>query len=188
MSGMRNVEAFSKYRLGGEPVPADVVILIDHQDELLERTGIELNWKKAWAPWSDTSYLSPEDWANPDIAANVRAIGEVCGMIAFVAANEDREYFGYWLGLKKRAVEKSPLVRLDNEGQFSLCGVSNFAEVVLSQSADDEQFDEWRSWLVSLGVEVKLVSLEAMKYPEEKTPPDKVHNQLYRNYLGQSAG
>jgi hypothetical protein len=182
MGRSRNVEAFSKYRLGGEPVPTDVAILLGHADELLERTDIELNWKKGWAPWLDTGYLSEEDRANPDIAANVRAINEVCGLIAFIAAHEDGEYFGYWRGLGKRAVADSPLVRLDNEGQFSFCGGSSFAEAVLSQAVDDEEFDEWRGWLVSLGVAIRPASLAALKYPREKASPDKLHKELYYRY------
>ena len=69
MGRNRNVDAFSRYRLGGEPTPADVAILLAHPDELFEHTGIELNWKKGWAPWLDTSYLSEAERANPDIAA-----------------------------------------------------------------------------------------------------------------------
>jgi hypothetical protein len=48
---------------------------------------------------------------------------------------------------------------------------------------DDEQFAEWRGWLVSLGVAVKPASLGAVKYPSEKGSPDKLHNELYRRYL-----
>jgi hypothetical protein len=185
MGRSRNVDAFSRYRLGGEPIPPDVVILLAQADELFELTGIELNWKKGWAPWLDTSYLSEEESANPDIAANVRAINEVCGLIAFVAAHEDDEYFGYWRGPGKRAVADSPLVRLDNEGQFNFCGGSTFAEAVLSQAVDDEQFAEWRSWLLSLGIAVRPSSLGAVKYPREKASPDKLHGELYRRYLSE---
>ncbi|MCI0464348.1 MAG: hypothetical protein L0Z62_46025 [Gemmataceae bacterium] len=184
MGRSRKLEAFSTHRLGGEPVPEDVKILLAHADELAERTGIELNWKKGWAPWLDTSYLTEAERANPDIAANVRAIAGVCGLIAFVAAHEDGEYFGYWRGPGKRAVADSPIVRLDNEGQFNFCGGSSFAEALLSEAVDDDQFDEWRSWLESLGITVRPASLAALKYPKEKTSPDKLHKELYRRYLG----
>jgi hypothetical protein len=180
----RKVEAFSANRLGGEPVPEDVKILLAHADELAERMGVELNWKKRWAPWLDTSYLTESERANPDIAANVRAIAEVCGLIAFVAADEDDQYFGYWRGPNKRLIVDAPLVRLDNEGQFGFCGGSTFAEALLSQAVDDEQFDEWRSWFESLDIAVRPRSLAGLKYPKEKTSPSKLHQELYRRYLG----
>ncbi len=186
MSRSPNVDTFSRYRLGGEAVHADVAILLAHADDLFEYTGIALNCKKEWAPWLDTSYLSEADRANPDIAANVRAIQEVCGLITFVAAHEDDEYFGYWRGPGKRAVADSPLVKLDNEGQFSFCGGSTFAEAVLSEAVDDEQFDQWRSWMVSLGIAVTASSPGALKYPKEKPSPDQLHSELYRRYLRES--
>lgn len=182
MKHHRKLEAFSIHRLGGEPVPEDVAVLLAHADEYAERTGIALNWKKGWSPWLDTSYLSAAERANPDIAANIRTIAEVCGLIAFIAAHEDDEYFGYWRGASKRAIADAPLVRLDNEGQFSFCGGSSFTEAVLSQAVDDEQFAEWRDWLVSVGVPVRAASLKAIRYPKEKESPDKLHKQLYRRY------
>jgi hypothetical protein len=48
---------------------------------------------------------------------------------------------------------------------------------------DDEQFDEWRGWLVSLGVAIRPASLGALKYPREKASPDKLHKELYHRYL-----
>src|SRR6516165_6918174 len=89
---------FSRNRLGGDPVPDDVRLLLPYCDELAERTGIELNWTKNWAPWLDTSYLRAEERANPGIAANIRAMAEVCSLISFVAQQEDDQYFGFWRG------------------------------------------------------------------------------------------
>ena len=116
-------------------------ILLDNLAEFVRRTGVELNWKKDWAPWSDTSYLSADDLANPDIAANVKAIAEVCDLIAFVGSDEDGNYFGYWRGPKRESITASPIVRFDSEGQFNLCAGSTFAEAILvSQTFDPKQF------------------------------------------------
>jgi hypothetical protein len=49
---------------------------------------------------------------------------------------------------------------------------------------DEEQFAEWRGWLVSLGVPVKS-SLRSVKYPREKASPNKLHAELYRRYLSE---
>ena len=91
MSSTEILSQFSRNRLDGESVPDDLKILLPHRDELAERTGIRLEWAEGWAPWLDTSHLSEADRRIPDTMANIRAIEEVCGHIAFVAAAEDEE-------------------------------------------------------------------------------------------------
>src|SRR5579862_1173728 len=145
---------FSKFRLQGEAVPSDVVILLGDNEGLFERTGAQLNWDEGWAPWLDKSYLRPEELANPDIAANIRAIEEVCSRIAFVAAHEDAEYYGYWRGAEDRAVSESPVVCLDNEGQFRLCPGKNFAEALLERTYSEDAFEELRQWFGSIGISI----------------------------------
>ena len=185
MAEDRILSQFSQNRLNGEPVPDDVKALLANHDELLERTGVELNWKKKWAPWLDASYLSAKDRANPDIAANVRAIEEVCGLISFIGAHEDGNYFGYWRGPKQRPIAKSPLVCLDNEGQFGLLADSTFAEAILvNRTFDAEQFAELRDWLRSLGVEIQWKVPGDATYPKEKERPDDLHQKLYYRHLG----
>jgi hypothetical protein len=176
------LDEFSAHRLGGEPVPDDVRILLEHAEELAERTGIELNGEEGWAPWSDTSYLTKADRANPDIMANVRSIAEVCEFIAFVAADEDDEYLGYWRGPDRRQVAESPCVILDNEGQFSFCGGSTFAEAVLGRTYGDEQFAALRDWLRSLGIPVRAETPDDLAYPECQPSPDELHKELYYRY------
>jgi hypothetical protein len=182
MGRSRILEGFSAHRLNGEPIPEDLQILLAHADELEERTGIELNGAKGWAPWLDTSYLTTADLANPDITANVRAIAEVCELIAFVAALEDGEYLGYWRGPGRRAVADSPLVHLDNEGQFGFCGGSTFAEAILGQVYGDDRFAEFRDWLRSLGIAVRAETPADLAYPEDKPSPDELHRELYYRY------
>lgn len=182
MSESRNLAQFSANRLGGEPVPDDVRVLLAHRSELFKRTGIELNWKKAWAPWLDTSYLSDTDLANPDITANVRAIQEVCGLIAFIAVHEDDEYFGYWRGPANRSVAETPLVYLDNEGQFRLCGGSTFAEAVLSRVYSKEEFAKLRNWLRKIGVATLPETSAGLVYPKDEITPAGLHNELYYRY------
>lgn len=178
----RIVEEFRENRLGGEPVPADVRLLLPHADELSDRTGFTLHWEADWSPWLDTSYLSAADRANPDIAANVRAIAEVCGHVAFVAAHEDGEYLGYWRGPEGRAVAGSPLVKLDNEGQFELCRGTTLAEALLGQVYGEDEFADLRDWLRSVGVAVRAEAEADLADPEDEPTPDELHADLYRRY------
>lgn len=179
------VSQFSQNRLGGEPVPDDVKALLQNHDEFVERTGVELNWEKDWAPWLDTSYLSAAELANPDIAANVKAIAAVCGLIAFVGAEEDGNYFGYWRGPENRPIAKSPLVKFDNEGQFNLLAGSTFAEAILvDRTYEAEHFIDLRNWFGSLGVTIEWNKLADATYPKEKDPPGALHTELYYQHLG----
>jgi hypothetical protein len=175
----------SRNRLGGEPVPDDLKILLLHRDELAERTGLWLEWAEDWAPWLDSSDLGESEPRDPDVAANARAIEEVCRLIAFVAADEEDEYLGYWRGPTRRRVADSPLVFFDNQGQFHLCVASTFAEAVLEREYGGERFAELRSWLVSLGIAIGWESPAQITFPHEKLTPKELHKQLFDRYRGQ---
>jgi hypothetical protein len=106
-------------------------------------------------------------------------------MIAFVAADEDGNYFGYWRSPKKKLIAKSSLVRFDNEGQFSLCPGSTFAEAVLFERAyDAKRFTELRKWLLSLGIAIVWKTLDDATFPEGETDPNAMREKLYYQHLG----
>jgi hypothetical protein len=183
--GTDNVVAaqFSRMRLRGEAVPPDVMVLLDHNDTLFERTGVRLNWDDGWAPWSDTSYLRQEELDDPGIAANIRAIADVCNHIAFIAEHEDSEYLGYWRGVDERPVAQSPLVCLDSEGQFRLSLGRTFAEALLARTWGEEQFDELRRWLHSIGIRTSAETFGNLAEPTVLPTPDQIHEILWRKYL-----
>lgn len=86
----------------------------------------------------DTSYLTAEDLANLDIAANVLAIGETAALITWVAEDEDEgQAFGYWRGPAGLPLGAAPIVSLDNEGQFQL-----LRGATLSEALSDE-YGQW---------------------------------------------
>ena len=86
----------------------------------------------------DTGYLTAEDLANPDIAANVRAIAETAALITWVAEDEDEGHaFGYWRGPHGLPLAEAPVVSLDNEGQFQL-----LRGTTLSEALSDE-YGQW---------------------------------------------
>jgi hypothetical protein len=185
MSSTEILAQFSRNRLDGEPVPDDLLILLPHRDELAERTGIRLEWAEGWAPWLDTSDLSETDHSNPDIRANIRAIHDVCRYVAFVAADQDQQYLGYWRGPGRRQVAKSPLVFFDNDGEFHLCIASTFAEAVLEKAYGLEGFDELRAWFESLGISIGWDSPSQLTYPHEKLPPKELRRRFFESYRRQ---
>jgi hypothetical protein len=173
-----DASSFSLHRLRGEAIPDDLRIVVEHPEEFFAITGVELRDAPDWAPWNDHSYLSGTERVDPDIAANVRAISAVNDMIAYVAAGEDGEYYGYWRGPNDRAIAESPLVCLDNEGQFQLCSGSRFVEAVLSRSGNAA---ELKDWLVSVGAEFDT-SLRGAHTGGGWESPAKLHQSLYERF------
>jgi hypothetical protein len=57
--------------------------------ELLRDLGVEVSGDVSWKPWADKSYLTESDLADPDIAANVRAIADTFEHINFFARTDD---------------------------------------------------------------------------------------------------
>jgi len=49
---MSAADAISEYRLGGEPVPADLRILLAHYEEFERRTGVSIPRDRNWTPWT----------------------------------------------------------------------------------------------------------------------------------------
>src|SRR5262245_21857203 len=158
MIGTMKVSALAANRLNGEPVPEDLRILLENGDELFELTGVRFQARKDWAPWLDTSHLSAQELSDPEVAASLRATAEVAELVAFVAAEEDGHYLGYWCGPEGRPVAECPVVVLDREGQFGLCAGSNLAEAILSRVYGEERFQELREFLRSVGLPVHFQS------------------------------
>jgi len=182
---MDSSELFSRFsinRLDGEPVPDDLCILLPHRDELAERSGIRLVLDDDWAPWLDTSGLGEAVRNDPDAAANIRALSEVCRLIAFVAVDPAGQYLGYWRGPTRRKLAESPLVVLDSSSQFHLCVSSTFAEAVLERAYGHEGFPDLRGWLQSIGITIGWESPSQLTFPHEKLPPKELHRQLFERY------
>ena len=175
---------FATNRLASETIPMDIGVLLRHADALQAMTGIFFNIDPDWAPWLDTSYLSEDQKRDPDIAANVKAIADVCSLIAFVAELEDSQYLGFWRGPDRRPIVNSPLVVLDNEGQFRLCASGTFAEAILEQTYNEVQFEALKTWFGSIGIDVGFAALDDLEYPEEPNNPNDLHTRLYEKYLG----
>lgn len=173
---------FSLNRLDGEPVPDDVQILLPNRDELARRSGVRLELADDWTPWLDIGPAAEAARLDPEVMADVRARVEVCRLIAFVAADERGQFFGYWRGPTGRKVDRSPLVVLDHEGRFHLCIASTFGEAVLEKSYGREGFAELRDWLRSLGISVTWDSPNQLTFPHEKTPPRELYRQLQERY------
>ena len=169
---------WSAARFDGEPAPSDLQLLLQHKDELAEH-DITVDDDPAWAPWNDTSYLSEKDRQDPDIMANVAAIGVVMAHIVFVAELPDSTYLGYWRGRSKRAIAASPIVVYDSEGQFSLIPGASIAEAILATAYDEDNFMELKTLLESMGIAIAASSIDDLAMPDVDDDPGALHRELY---------
>lgn len=171
----------SKYRLGGEPCPRDLEVLITHCSAILHDMGVEISGDSTWAPWADKSYLTEADYRDPDIAANVKAIDDTCALISFVGSTDEGECIGYWRGPERRAISASPLVCYDTEGQFTLCG-SKFIEALFFISYDEEALERLRAAVAKLGVPLEFASIDEIVIPQTIRSPDSFHKERYEKH------
>jgi len=187
MSNATDLKSFSDHRLKGEPIPNDLELLLACFDEVRELTGIEVGDAAEWAPWLDVSYLSESQLKDPDISANIEAISGVCEYISFVVATEDAEYIGYWRGPNNRSLSQSPIVRLDNEGQFRTCAGRNIVEALLSELYNGETFLELKQLFESKGLALPYSSYADIPHADEPAEepyiaPAELHDKLYGTF------
>lgn len=173
---------FSKNRLDNEPIPDDLAKLLKHSDAFLETTGIRLLSDANEEPWNDTSYLSAQELENPDIASNIRAMAETNALIAFFAVSEDDEFYGFWRGPKNRSIADSPLVWLDNEGQYASLDAPTFAAGIAEHLSWS---DDLKALLEEIGLEVSEESAD-FSWPDGLVTPGAFRDALYKRYLKES--
>lgn len=171
----------SKHRLGGQPCPKDLEVLITHCRPILEELGIEISSDPTWAPWADKSYLTDADYRNPDIAANVKAIDDTFAFIRFVGRTDDGECIGYWCGPEGRMVADGPVVCYDTEGQFRLCG-ARFIEALFFILYDEDALKKLRLAVAGFGVPLEFESIDDITTPQTSRSPDVFHKERYEKY------
>lgn len=176
-----NTEDISRNRLNNEPCPKDLAFLIENCVELLSDMEVEISDKKQWEPWNDKSYLTEEDFADPDISANVKAIDDTFALISFVAEFPDSEFVGYWRGVDNSKIEDCPLVHYSNDGQFSLCG-SRFIESLFVNLYEDECLEEMKNKVIEKGIEINFRSIDEIKNKYTKIEPNVYHEQKYEEH------
>ena len=176
------LNVFSKNYLENEPVPDDLAKLLEHSEKFLEITGIRLLLDANERPWNDTSYLSPQELENPDLASNVRAMAETNELIAFFAVSEDHEFYGFWRGPEKRSIADSPLVWLDNEGQYAVLEAPTFATGLVAHLSWNEDL---KSFLEQIGLEIPE-TIPNSAWPDGLVTPETFCDALCKLYLNES--
>lgn len=134
----------------------------------------------------DTSYLTADDLANPDIAANVRAIAETAALVTWVAEDEDEgQAFGYWRGPDDRALRGAPIVMLGSEGRFALLRGGNLSEALCDEYGQwvDDGYAGLAARCRAAGVAISADDEDALPEPTASPTPAERHESRYRELL-----
>ncbi len=137
----------------------------------------------------DTSYLTAEDLANPDIAANSRAIEETAALITWVAEDEDEgQASGYWRGPDDLPLTAAPVVSLDNEGQFQVLRGTSLSEALSDEYGQwaDDGYVGLVAQCRSQGVPISADDPDELPEPTVSPTPAEHHVARYRELLANS--
>jgi hypothetical protein len=125
---------------------------LDALSDIADGIELELVADPYWSEPSDVSYLNDQDRANPDIMANVDAMAATNRLIAWFG-RDSQGFVGLWRGPENRPLSDAPIVRLDNEGQYSI--IAKSVGDYLAISGDHDAFDNTRERLIAAGFAVR---------------------------------
>ncbi|MGW9119733.1 hypothetical protein ACWGRV_24405 [Streptomyces sp. NPDC055663] len=179
---------FSRERLDGRPVPDDLRVLLVAQWE--GRTDftrlLDLDFFEAGEvhPLLDTSYLSEEELADPEMQAVNAAAAEMARYVKLVAKG-GKGWLGYWLHLDEPADRSWHLMELDTE--FSFWGLAGrtltegvAAERASYQDEPDERiaFTQLAAELGELGLPLSTRDYDALADTEYAVDPEELMEEL----------
>lgn len=149
------LDEVSQNCLAGQPVPDDLAALWAAQ--LRDDTDLLDAYEMTLFEAADDDILDGfrvEDGVEPAAAA---AFERMAAQVRWVADVFDGSLIGYWVGEQNRPVSESPIVIVDQDGQFDLGG-RTLAEFLLEQTdpEDPEDFNDVRNALEGLGVGVRV--------------------------------
>ena len=174
------------------PAPADLEALLRLRDagdpdliEALAYIGYRLiDPDDAPTLLNPGSYMRPEELADPDIAANILAIDGTCEWISFFAEDDESNLFGYWHGPEHLALRDAPIVKFDNEGQFSLLQGRGLAEALIGDRtfSDADAFAEYADSLEAFGIDIAPRSWQQLPDAPPSSDPAELHSSSYERF------
>jgi hypothetical protein len=173
-------------------IPEDLAVWRDHQDAGKPNPwsdSVRLLTDDDQPAALDTSYLTAADLANPDIAANSRAIEETAALITWVAEDEDEgKAFGYWRGPNDLPLAAAPVVSFDSEGQFQLLRGANLSEALSDEYGHwaDDGYPGVVARCRAQGVTISADDPDDLLEPTVSPTPAEHHVSRYRELLADS--
>ncbi|MFF3954042.1 hypothetical protein ACFYY1_12615 [Streptomyces sp. NPDC001890] len=179
---------FSRERLDGRPIPDDLrVLLVAQWEGRTEFTRLlDLDFFEAGEvhPLLDTSYLSEEELADPEMQAVNAAAAEMARYVKLVAKG-GKGWLGYWLHPDEPADRAWHLMELDTE--FSFWGLVGrtltegvAAERASYQDEPDERiaFTQLAAELGELGLPLSTRDYDALADTEYAVDPEELMEEL----------
>lgn len=127
---------------------------------------------------SDTSYLNETARADPDTMANVEAMDATNKLIAWFGRDQEGGFVGFWRGPENTPLERAPVVRLDNEGQYDLVAAT-VPDYIAVADMEEDRFDDARAALLAVGFEVATSRDEIWKKLDGMSDPNAFRGELY---------
>ncbi len=128
------------------------------------------------------SYLNEAERADPNMMMNIEAINEVFSLATFVVELEDDHLLGYWHDSENIPIAEAPIIKFDNEGQFSVCRGNNLTEAIIAETMDyqEDKFPEFKAWFAKYQIDMAATSIADL--PERKviTHPALVYENLHK--------
>ncbi|SER01887.1 hypothetical protein SAMN05216188_10794 [Lentzea xinjiangensis] len=173
-------------------VPEDLVVWRRHQEAGEPNPwsdGLRLLAAGEQPAALDTGYLSAADLANPDVAADVRAIADTAALITWVAEDEDEgRAFGYRRGPDDLPLAAAAVVSLDDEGQFHLLRGTSLSEVLSDEYGQwaDDGYSGVVARCRARGVPISADDPGELPEPAVSPTPAEHHVARYREVLAGS--
>ncbi|MGH8081379.1 MAG: hypothetical protein ACREP7_12450 [Lysobacter sp.] len=173
-------------------LPADlnaVLRLRDESPEELKDVLYEMGYRwiePGYTPilLDPASYMSEAQRADPSIAAGIRATDAVFAHIQFLVEDEDDNLYGYWFGPERVNLLDAPIVKYDNEGQFSLLQGRGLVEALIGDRVfdDHEAFAEHAERFNELGIEIAARRWHDLADPQAATAPEELSMSLMKQF------
>jgi hypothetical protein len=130
----------------------------------------------------DHSYLNDTDRANPDMMMNIEAINEVFNLSTFVVELEDDHILGYWHGSENTPIDQAPIIKFDNEGQFSVCQGNSLTEAIIAEtmSYQEDKFPEFKAWFAKYQIDIAANSIADLPEQKVTTHPALIYENFYK--------
>ncbi|QKW22848.1 hypothetical protein HUT16_30500 [Kitasatospora sp. NA04385] len=179
---------FSRERLDGRPVPADLRTLLvaqwEGRDDLARLLGLEFFEAGELHPLLDTGYLSEAELADPEMQCVNAAAAAMAEHVKLVAKG-GKGWLGYWLHPREPADRGWRLVELDTEFTFWRLRGRTLAEgVAAEQSGYRDEPDERDAFarlateLAALGLLLDTREYEALGDTEYRVDPEALMEEL----------
>jgi hypothetical protein len=189
----RRTANFLQVILKNQPAPDDLLKLwnmqvsraadADFSVDPLAALGVKIIEPERIPCLLNHSYLNEADRANPDMMMNIEAINDVFHLTTFGVELEDDRILGYWHGSENTPISQAPIIKFDNEGQFSVCRGNNLTEAIIADtmSYQEDKFPEYKAWFAKYQIDIAANSIADLPERKVMIHPALMYEKFYQD-------